>query len=249
MSLHTERLQNAGRVGTKRFVNPCKVFIGNISFQVQSAEELRKWVTQQIGLPDHILLKDCQLITEWKTGKSKGYGFVLFTEPIYATMAITKLNGMCWYDRPLSVLQGIQQKTLQELSLRRERASRERNSTSSIQEKEPPVIYMDAQEAAMLKQLDPDLLVGVQIMSEKLKNSPALPAPVLDLDVDYDEEDEEEYDNSDDGVDGIWCGDGGEEGSSSNTNPMDDETKNRQHRRDAATGRKKIKRPRKGFGV
>jgi RNA recognition motif. (a.k.a. RRM, RBD, or RNP domain) len=249
MSLHTERLQNAGRVGTKRFVNPCKVFIGNISFQVQSTKELRAWVIEQMGLPEHVLLKDCQMVAEWKTGKSKGYGFVLFTEPIYATMAITKLNGMLWHDRPLSVLQGIQQKTLQELSLRRERASRERNTAPSVQKDEPSVIYMDAQEAAMLRKLDPDLLDGVQIVSERPTYPITLPDPILDLDI---VDEEEDYDDSDDGVDGIWYGDDAEineEGTSSSTGQIDEEAKNRQQRRDAAKGTKKVKRPRKGFGV
>jgi RNA recognition motif. (a.k.a. RRM, RBD, or RNP domain) len=239
MSLHTERLQNAGRVGTKRFVNPCKVFIGNISFQVQSAQELRNWVIQQMGLPEHILLKDCQLVTEWKTGNSKGYGFLLFTEPIYATMAITKLNGMRWLDRPLSVLQGIQQKTLQELSLRLERASGENNTTQSTQKEKPSVVYMDAQEAAMLRKLDPDLLNGVQIVPTL---STALPDPISDVD-------DEDYGDSDDGVDGIWYGDDEEERTSYNAGPMAEEAKNRQQRRDAAKGKKRVKQPRKGFGV
>jgi RNA recognition motif-containing protein len=178
-SFHQERVQNAGRVGTKRYRNPSLVFMGNLSLQITNATILQNWIVQQMGLPSSILLSDCKIITEWKTGRSKGYGFVVFTEPIYASVAITKLHGQIWYDRSITVHPGVRKQVVAELHAIHTRAAikqqerqlelydnnnNDSNSDSSNSSNE--IVYMDAQEAAMIKRLDPDLLEGVTIVVE-----------------------------------------------------------------------------------
>ena len=92
-SMHERRIRTAGRVGTKRFVNPCKVFVGNMPFDID-AETLQTWLSDQMGQPPAVLLTECKVIRDWKTGKSKGFGFAVFTEPIYATVCIDKCNNI-----------------------------------------------------------------------------------------------------------------------------------------------------------
>ena len=172
-SLHTSRIQNAGRVGTKRYINPCKVYFGNLSYQIKDKSILQNFVVEQMGLPVHIILKECNIVTDWKTQQSKGYGFVIFTEPIYATIAITKLHGTNWYNRTITVNQGVHKQNMEELQTIYQNAYRkqqirleeEQNSNGNkLDESEDEIVYMDAKEAALLKHLDPDLLVGVQII-------------------------------------------------------------------------------------
>ena len=229
-SLHTSRIQNAGRVGTKRYINPCKVYFGNLSYQIKNKKILHDYVVQQLGLPSHILLKECNIVTDWKTNQPKGYGFVIFTEPIYATIAITKLHGTTWYNRTITVNQGVHKQNMEELQSIYQNAYRkqqirleeERNGTNQQLKKDDEIIFMDAKEAALLKHLDPDLLRGVQIIPatngnadpKKMKNTAKVtPAKAIvtdgeDVDVDDDEyeydvdydDDETEYEFVDDEI-------------------------------------------------
>lgn len=84
-SRNQERMKVAGRRGTKRFVDPNKLFIGNLSYQVTESD-LTSFLRDN-GIPDaHV--NSLKIIRDWRTGESKGYGFVQFTDPIFATSAL-----------------------------------------------------------------------------------------------------------------------------------------------------------------
>jgi len=90
-SLYNQRIKTAGRKGTKRFVDPCKVFIGNLAFETDDTQ-LGNFILDTMG-QSRMVLHSFKVIREWKTGKSKGYGFVEFTDPIYATVCMDVCNG------------------------------------------------------------------------------------------------------------------------------------------------------------
>jgi len=70
--LNEERVSTAGKKGTKNFVDPNRLFAGNLHFMV-TTEDLKKWLVEY-GLQDKVV--ECKVITDWRTGASKGYGFV-----------------------------------------------------------------------------------------------------------------------------------------------------------------------------
>lgn len=48
-----ERVKSSGRRGTKNFVDPNKLFVGNLAYDVTS-EELNEWFTEK-GLGEHLI--------------------------------------------------------------------------------------------------------------------------------------------------------------------------------------------------
>lgn len=44
-----------------------------------------------------------QIIVDRETGRSKGYGFVMFTEPLGATYALERLQGADFGGRPIKI--------------------------------------------------------------------------------------------------------------------------------------------------
>lgn len=178
ISANAQRVATAGRVGTQRHVNPCKVYLGNLSFQV-SSKQVQEWIVDIMGLPAHIVLassnKGCHIVTDWKTGKSKGYGFVVFSEPMYATVALETLNNRLWHNRTVTASPGIPHESLAHKAMLQERfdskqakrlAAAEKAAKTNASTPIPVVVYMDAHEASMLARLDPDLLQGVTIRKE-----------------------------------------------------------------------------------
>lgn len=101
---YQERIKTAGRKGTKRFVDPCKVFVGNLPFSTD-ADQLARFVLDTMG-QSRLILHSSKVITDWKTGKSKGYGFVVFSDPIFASVAMEVVNGKLLEGRPVTVDQG-----------------------------------------------------------------------------------------------------------------------------------------------
>jgi RNA recognition motif-containing protein len=103
-SLYNQRIKTAGRKGTKRFVDPCKVFIGNLAFETDD-KQLGNFILDTMG-QSRMVLHSFKVIREWKTGKSKGYGFVEFTDPIYATVCMDVCNGKKLNGRQVRIDQG-----------------------------------------------------------------------------------------------------------------------------------------------
>jgi RNA recognition motif-containing protein len=155
---HERRLKTAGRVGTKRYVNPCKVFFGNLAFNV-TKESLQTWICQEMALPPAILLNEVKVVKDWKTNESKGYGFCVFTEPHHATIAIDKCNGKPLQGRALRVDQGQKKKTTEVYVKKKKEKPVDADEEAilagiEIAEEE----QMDPVEMAVYRKLDPDLL-------------------------------------------------------------------------------------------
>lgn len=167
--MHQNRIQIAGRVGTKRYINPCKVFCGNLPIHTTNAE-LTTWICQQMGLPSSILLQEVKIIYDWKSGLSKGYGFLIFTEAIYATVCIAKCHNQMWHQRIITVQQGIKKPILEESveylwkkkKLKQQQKKQQEGATTTIttetDQNREEILSMDPEEIAMLRRLDPDLV-------------------------------------------------------------------------------------------
>jgi RNA recognition motif-containing protein len=155
-SFHQQRVQTAGRVGTKNFVNPCKVFFGNLPFNVNE-DELQSWVCEQMGVPSHILIHNINIVRDWKSGDSKGYGFVQFTEAHYGTVAIDKCHNQVLCDRKLQVSQG-QKKKEDIVYVKKTRKPALDAEEQAIQDALDEAEGLDDEATYMLRRLDPDLL-------------------------------------------------------------------------------------------
>lgn len=129
-STHKQRLKTAGRVGTKRFVDPCKVFVGNLPFTVDE-KQLADFILTTMGQPKLSMHKS-KVIYDWKTGKSKGFGFIVFTDPIYATVCLDVCNGKMLDGRALSVNQGKKKDQENQLYLKKKRKAPEDSEEAAI---------------------------------------------------------------------------------------------------------------------
>jgi RNA recognition motif-containing protein len=73
-----------------------KLFIGNIDWK--ATQEDLKEAFAQFGA-----IEDAVIITDRGTGRSKGFGFVTFTEDAEADKAVESMNGKEWMGREISV--------------------------------------------------------------------------------------------------------------------------------------------------
>ena len=94
IELNNERIRTAGRRGTKKFVDPLKVFIGNLPFDADESDIEGLFASHWGCTLDNVgeRIESIKVIRDWKTGKSKGYGFVQFYEPMIATSAMESMN-------------------------------------------------------------------------------------------------------------------------------------------------------------
>ena len=73
-----------------------KLFVGNIS-----------WNLDDEGLRGHFAafgnIEECRIITDRETGRSRGFGFITFTEKEDAMKAIEEMNGLQVDGRDLKV--------------------------------------------------------------------------------------------------------------------------------------------------
>lgn len=102
-SLNQERKRLAGKPGSKHFLDPNKIFVGNLSFDT-TEEDLKDFLTEHLGHLHYV--ESVKIITDWKTGKSKGYGFVLFIDPIFATSSMEIVKGKKLKGRVIRLDQG-----------------------------------------------------------------------------------------------------------------------------------------------
>jgi RNA recognition motif-containing protein len=73
-----------------------KIYVGNLSWEA-SDSDLRDLVAPY-GEPDSV-----KVIVDRDTNRSKGFGFVEFSDPAQANAAIAGLNGKDFKGRPLTV--------------------------------------------------------------------------------------------------------------------------------------------------
>mgnify|MGYP005849767335 CR=1 FL=1 len=100
MTNHEYRLKTAGKVGTQRYADPTMIFIGNLNFTA-TEENLREILLPMVPSPWDI--SKIQIVRDWKTGDSKGYAFVRFTEPVFATLCLQQLKDKEFLGRRLKV--------------------------------------------------------------------------------------------------------------------------------------------------
>ena len=88
--LNEERKAGSGKRGNSNFIDPNKLFVGNLDFGSTEVDLIGFF--EEHGYGSHVT--SCKVITDWKTGKSKGYGFVSFEDPIFATSAMESLRNL-----------------------------------------------------------------------------------------------------------------------------------------------------------
>jgi cold-inducible RNA-binding protein len=230
MSLHISRIKTAGRKGTKRFVDPCKVYVGNLPFDVDS-DQLATYILNTMG-QSRINLHACKVIRDWKTGKSKGFGFLEFTDPIFATVCMEVCHGKAFHGRIITVSQGKKKDQEQQLYIKKKRKdpeSEEENAISdALAESESNV---DDDDLYKVEELDVDE-DGIAVFGNNDNDDLELDAALFGLSTDEDE---------DEGVDGIFL-------ERKTIYAEMDPNLNRVQRREAARRLKRKKLPHKGFG-
>eukprot|EP00579_Thalassiosira_antarctica_P000550 CAMPEP_0201874176 /NCGR_PEP_ID=MMETSP0902-20130614/6504_1 /ASSEMBLY_ACC=CAM_ASM_000551 /TAXON_ID=420261 /ORGANISM="Thalassiosira antarctica, Strain CCMP982" /LENGTH=403 /DNA_ID=CAMNT_0048400987 /DNA_START=354 /DNA_END=1565 /DNA_ORIENTATION=- len=94
IELNNQRLQTAGKPGSKKFQDPNKVFLGNLPYDA-TEEDVSQLFATHYNIPLESVgdrIESIKIIRDWKTGKSKGYGFIQFYEPMAATSAMESVN-------------------------------------------------------------------------------------------------------------------------------------------------------------
>jgi RNA recognition motif-containing protein len=228
-SIHKERLRTAGRIGTKSFVDPCKVFVGNLPYDTDD-DKLGDFVLRTMG-QSRLVLHASKVIYDWKTGKSKGYGFVEFVDPIYATVCLDVVNGQALGGRPVSVAQGRRKEQENQLYLEKKK----KKKAAAAESDEDRAISLGLEEAANDDEeyeseeleVDGD---GIAVFNHDTNEDLELDAVLFGLSAGDDEKD-----------DGIFLEPSSQFGDI-------DPSLNRVQRREAARRLKRKKLPHKGFG-
>lgn len=94
IEVNNARIASAGRPGTKTFIDPNKLFIGNLPYDA-TEQDVQELFALHWGVPFHQVderIESIKIIRDWKTGKSKGYGFLQFYEPMVATSTMLSVN-------------------------------------------------------------------------------------------------------------------------------------------------------------
>lgn len=88
--VNLERITSAGKLGRKNFKDPNRVFVGNLPFTA-TEDDLRTFLEVR-GIPVNYMVQSIKVIRDWRTKESKGYAFLQFRTPIFATSALVSLN-------------------------------------------------------------------------------------------------------------------------------------------------------------
>ena len=231
-SLHTKnqfRKRTAGKPGDKYFMDPNKVFIGNLPFKA-TKQDLEKFLIGILGNLHNV--ESVKVITDWKTGIGKGYGFVQFMDPMYATSAIELIKGKKLMGRVVRFDQG-------------KKKDDDKNRVLFVKKRERKDINIDGDVNAVVDSEEAVIdgaLDEVEALDEDTEVS-------LD---DFEDEDDDllfdDDDDDDDELDGwfeeIYGGSKWEE-----LTEEEAANKNREQRREAQRLKPKKKLPAKGFGT
>ena len=126
MEINNERLQTAGRPGTKNFIDPNKVFIGNLPYDATESD-ISSLFAQHWHIPVESVderIESIKIIRDWKTNQSKGFGFIQFYEPMIATSTMESINkGKGWkiHGRRIRLDQGKRKEDEEEERLKRKK--------------------------------------------------------------------------------------------------------------------------------
>jgi RNA recognition motif. (a.k.a. RRM, RBD, or RNP domain) len=158
LTRHKHRIATAGKIGTLRYADPTMIFIGNLNFTT-TEDQLRQLMEPYMPTPWDI--HHIQLVTDWKSGDNKGYAFVKFTEPVFATLCLQELNGKEFLGRLLSVKPA---KAKSESPLRQQQRQEQlrQKALRRAQNPPPPPPEPKQEDPQFLAYLDPDLAVGLE---------------------------------------------------------------------------------------
>jgi len=224
----------AGRRGTKNFVDPNKVFCGNLPYDVNSAD-LKQWFVEQ-GVGSNI--KSCKVIRDWKTKESKGYGFAMFLDPIYATSAIELMKGRKIKNRFIRLHQGKKKKVDPMLFIKNKDKNKERDEEEALIENAIDSVYDEKQENKKEEE-EVDEMGELEGYDPTIINDVSIDDKFLFGDADDDDDD----DDDDFEFDGVY-----EKEYYDDEDDDDEKVMNREQRRDAAKKKKRRRIPGKGFG-
>jgi len=235
-TVNRARKNLAGKPGTKHYMDPCKLFIGNLPYDA-TVDDVTDFLKDHLSTLHDV--RSIKIVTDWKTGKSKGFGFVQFMDPMFATTAMSIVKGKKLKGRVIRLDQGRKKDDLDN----REMFVKKRSRDKGRLDEEGRVIdgVLDTVEG-----ID-DAGVSVEIAADGSKEE-----AVYTLD-DFDDEDDALFDDDDDDefdddaeFDGIF-----EQiyGPNKWEDLDEEETKNmnRAQKREAAKRRKRKKLPHKGF--
>ena len=218
-SVHAERIRTAGRIGTKRFVDPCKVFVGNLPYNVDD-KQMEEFILSTMG-QSKFVLHSSKVIHDWKTGKSKGFGFMVFTDPIYATVCMDVCNGKTLDGRQVSVSQGKKKDQENQLYIKKKKQTPETDEEAAIASALELAESDDEDDIPIFGGSEEDLELDAKLFGMAASA---------------------EDDDDDDDYDGFFIE------PTPDCEGEIDPNLNRQQRREAARRLKKKKMPHKGFG-
>lgn len=109
-SINQHRKRIAGKPGSKHFLDPNKVFVGNLSYDA-TADDLKAFLKEHLGGLNSV--ESVKIIHEWKTNKSKGFGFVQFYDPMFATSAMESIKNKKLKGRVIRLDQGRKKEDLE----------------------------------------------------------------------------------------------------------------------------------------
>ncbi len=75
-----------------------KIFVGNIAWGI-TEDELRE------AFDSYGEISECKIVIDRNTGRSRGFGFITYTDMKGVKDAVEKMNGHVMKDRPLRVNQ------------------------------------------------------------------------------------------------------------------------------------------------
>lgn len=215
---YKQRISTAGRKGTKRFVDPCKVFVGNLPFSTDE-DGLARFVLDTMG-QSRLVLHSSKVIYDWKTGKSKGYGFIVFTDPIYASVCMEVVSGKMIDGRAVTVSQGKKKDQENQVYLKKKRKD--------------PLTDEDAAIASALEEAESDVEVDEDGIAVFGASDDDLELDAMLFGITADDDDDDDYD-------GVFL-------ERKPIYEDMDPNLNREQRREEAKRLKRKKLPHKGFG-
>ena len=227
-SNNRQRIKFAGKPGTKHFMDPNKVFLGNLPYDA-TAEDVKIFLMEHLGTMRNVV--SVKIITDWKTGKSKGYGFIQFMEPMAATAAMEFIKGKKLNGRVIRLDQGRKKDDLSERALFVKKRSRDRISEG------------DAEDQVIDNALN-------EVEDAEYEEDEQDPENIYTLD-DFDDSDDAFLLDDDDDDDFEFDGSFEEIYGTSKYEELDEEeakNMNREQRRDASKRKPRKKLPHKGFG-
>ena len=223
VSTNSRRVRSAGRVGTKRYVDPSKLFIGNLPYSADE-DAVYDFIASHLG--DGVTrmnVESVKIARDWRTGRSKGYGFVSFLEPVMASQAMNVVGGKDFMGRSVTLDQG--RRRVDPATVWRKPREARADNADDTNEREG----LDAADEA------PDLSDVISL--DGYEDEGGDDDMVLFLD---DDDDDFEFD-------GVFEDVYRKELSDPGGDPEAEKLMNREERREAAKGRKKRKLPHKGF--